>query len=191
MKHFYLLLFTFFGFNLIFSQSCPDRGFASGNLIYFIDDDQVFDCNDYPSSITVNGVVYDTKKTCSNELVTYETSNTPIDDNIAFTADFGAPIGSCSFEPDGTLPIEEFILKSSLSIFPNPLRHGNDITVSFASSITAKASIYSITGKKIFQVNIENQDRKAINLTNLVNGVYMLKIEKGDALVTRKIVIMK
>ncbi|WP_242131825.1 T9SS type A sorting domain-containing protein [Aestuariivivens marinum] len=89
------------------------------------------------------------------------------------------------------MPVEEFILNKTLNIFPNPLRHGNDITVSFGSLITVKASLYSITGKKIFQVNIENQDRKVINLTNLVNGVYMLKIEKGEALVTRKIVIMK
>ncbi|WP_223550494.1 T9SS type A sorting domain-containing protein [Aestuariivivens sp. NBU2969] len=75
--------------------------------------------------------------------------------------------------------------------FQNPLRHEKDITVSFGSPIIVKASVYCITGKKIFKVNIENQDRKAINLTNLVNGVYMLKIEKGVALVTRKIVIMK
>ena len=83
------------------------------------------------------------------------------------------------------------MLKSSLTVFPNPLRSGNEITLSFDLPVTAKASIYSVTGREVSQVNIENQDRKAINLTNLVNGVYMLKVEKGDAMVTRKIVIMK
>ncbi|WP_242204294.1 T9SS type A sorting domain-containing protein [Aestuariivivens insulae] len=193
MKHFYLLLLTVFGLNFITAQGCPDKGFSSGNTIYFIDDNNSFSCGDWPATITVNGTLtynFDAGS-CSTNLLTYTTAGTPIADNSAFTADFGGSIGSCDFAANGTLPVEEFILNRTLSVYPNPLRTGNDITISFGSPITAKASVYSITGRKVTHLVIDNQDKKDINLTNLVNGVYMLKIEKGDALVTRKIVIMK
>ncbi|WP_242157655.1 T9SS type A sorting domain-containing protein [Aestuariivivens sediminis] len=189
MKHFYLLL-LFFGFNLIMAQPCPDRGFATGNLIYFVDDDNSFNCMDWQDNITVEGIAY-MKIQCSTDLLTYETNDTPIADNMAFTANFGGAIGSCHFEANGTLPVEEFILNRTLSVFPNPLRYGNEITLSFGSPISAEISFYNMTGKKALVINIENSVSEEINLSSLTNGVYMLKIVKGDALVTRKIVITK
>ena len=169
MKHFYLLL-IFFGINLISGQVCPDKGFASGNLVYFI-----------------NYV----RTQCTTDLLTYETSDTPIPDNAAFTADFGGTIGTCDFEADGTLPIEEFILNKVFQVYPNPLRYGNDITLSFGSPTNAEISLYNVTGRKALELTIEDSASKNIDLSSLSNGVYMLKIAKGDAMVTRKIVIMK
>ena len=189
MKHFYLLL-IFFGINLISGQVCPDKGFASGNLVYFIDDDNMFNCGDWPMNITVDGINY-TRTQCSTDLLTYETSDTPIPDNAAFTADFGGTIGTCDFEADGTLPIEEFILNKVLQVYPNPLRYGNDITLSFGSPTNAEISLYNVTGRKALELTIEDSASKNIDLSSLSNGVYMLKIAKGDAMVTRKIVIMK
>jgi len=78
-----------------------------------------------------------------------------------------------------------------LKLFPNPLTSGNSIKVVFGLPITAKLSIYNVTGKLVLSNLVNNQDSKEINTSDLANGIYMLKISTDHTSTTRKVVIMK
>jgi hypothetical protein len=76
-------------------------------------------------------------------------------------------------------------------VYPNPLTSGNSIKLVFGLPITAKLSIYNVTGKLVLSDMVNNQDSKEIDANALTNGIYMLKISTSNASTTRKVVIMK
>jgi LEA14-like dessication related protein len=111
-----------------------------------------------------------------------------------FVADFG--YATCEYT-NGTLTAEtlsveqvEFILKS-LKVFPNPVTNGNSISIKAPVNIEADVKLYNLTGKLVFENNVENINSKSISLSNLPNGVYMLQITINNTAITQKIVIMK
>ena len=79
---------------------------------------------------------------------------------------------------NGTLGIGN-VEKSTLRTFPNPVK-GDFFNIENAS-LDGNAILYDISGKQVKSVIIEN-GKAQVNVSNLPNGVYLLKTEKGESL---------
>ncbi|WP_341216187.1 T9SS type A sorting domain-containing protein [uncultured Wocania sp.] len=189
-----LLLITFLSFNQVYAEPCPDAGgttSAGGTKIIFSYSPATSFCVNRPTTIVVNGVSTFTLEisSCSETISVYNLTSGPaiVGQDFNVTSGFDE---NCSYS-GGTLPIDEFALNSSLDVYPNPLNNDSSIKLSFAFPVKADISIFSITGKKIIQDKISNQDNKEINIANLENGVYILNVSTQNATAIRKIVVAK
>ena len=82
-------------------------------------------------------------------------------------------------------------MNENVKFYPNPLTSDQTIKLSFGLPIKGNVSIFSITGKQVFHDVVNNENKKEINVANLTNGIYMLKVSTQSASTTRKVVIMK
>ena len=191
MKHIYLSLLIVFGFTFIDAQECPDGGTTSlgGTQILLSYTSVETSCVDRPATIVVNGTTtYELDPfSCSEGFSAYNKTSGPANPGQDFMITSGFDT-ACTYN-EGTLPVEEFILNKTLSIFPNPVTKGHDLALTFGLPITGKIALYNITGKSVLQVNIDNKQKCEMNLSNLTNGVYMLKVATQRAQIMRKIVV--
>ncbi|MEC4004050.1 T9SS type A sorting domain-containing protein [Flavobacterium sp. SUN052] len=72
-----------------------------------------------------------------------------------------------------------------LNIYPNPAT-GDRIYISTKSNDDKQVSIFDVLGKKVLQTTLSS---KELNISSLTAGVYIIKIEEGDASATRKLII--
>jgi hypothetical protein len=199
MKHNYFftaLLVAFFYLGNVNAQSCPPTGFSNtgGNTLYFLYDSGTSLCVDRPTTVTVGASVF-TRTACDDLASVYQlTSGSPISPTNTFTADFG--YGTCEYT-DGTLTdenlsLEDFKLKlSQLKVFPNPVLNDDKLFISFENVISTNIKLFNVTGKLVLEDTINSSNSKAINISGLTNGVYLLQLTNGKASVTKKVVIMK
>ncbi|MCW4468612.1 T9SS type A sorting domain-containing protein [Flavobacterium sp. MFBS3-15] len=73
---------------------------------------------------------------------------------------------------------------SGLKVFPNPLS-GNTLNITSDSSEAKTVAIYDVLGKQVVNTTTANE---VINV-NLTSGVYIVKIQQGNAVATRKLVV--
>ncbi len=73
-----------------------------------------------------------------------------------------------------------------LNIYPNPVQNGN-LFISSDNSSDKAVYIYSITGKQVFNGEVENGE--SINISNLKSGVYLIKIIENDKIAVQKLMI--
>lgn len=87
-----------------------------------------------------------------------------------------------------TLSNEDVSIRdNSLIIFPNPT--SEIVYINFVDTISkAKIIVYDTTGKIIMTNEIENADSNQINISNLNNGIYFVRIETNEKSVTKKII---
>ena len=202
-KNYYLLLvLAFICVNFITAQfNCPELlgNQSTTTLLHFKIDAGT--CGDYPSSINVvQNAVFGTYTfaSCNGTNLKYDFESGPVsnpltDINAPFFVDF--PLNSiCGYIGgvyDPTLSNNDVSLNESISIYPNPLRKDNVLTIKLATNISAKVFMYDVTGKLTVTDEIDNVTRKQINTLALNNGVYFLQIVTDNASVTRKVVIMQ
>ncbi|MBD0832043.1 T9SS type A sorting domain-containing protein [Aestuariibaculum sediminum] len=201
MKQIYFLLIAFMlCVNFSFAQPCPESGGAiqNGTAIVFYYPNNSVACASMPSSITVvdNGTSVSSTFTldtsaCSSTLSSYTLNS----GNDALTGQgFVVSSGfdtSCSYS-GGTLPVEAFeLINKELKIYPSPVVKGNIINVASAFNLSAKIEIYNITGRLVFVGNMVDAKSKDINISNLVNGLYLVKLSTEQITISKKIVISK
>jgi hypothetical protein len=94
------------------------------------------------------------------------------------------------FTPDSNLIIgvneNQF---STLTLYPNPAT--SSITIEFPASSTfknAELSILTITGQVINELIIDNE-KLTINTEHFSKGVYFFKVETGDEIVMKKVIV--
>ena len=131
---------------------------------------------------------------CEDSYSQYQlTSGTPVTVTDPFTIDTGFDT-PCTYE-GGILGIEEIglINKATFKIYPNPYStsKNENITVSFAINTSADIYIYDISGKVIVTDAINNSNTKEVNVSNLDQGIYLLKIATDSFSLTRKVVIIE
>lgn len=73
---------------------------------------------------------------------------------------------------------------SSLKIFPNPVK--NQLTLSNDVKFDS-ATLYDIVGKKINEFSVSGTELK-MDISHLKTGIYILKITKGEQVITSKII---
>ncbi|AUC81007.1 T9SS type A sorting domain-containing protein [Lacinutrix sp. Bg11-31] len=96
-----------------------------------------------------------------------------------------APLLDGTYTFTGTcllLGVEEFSL-NDVSISPNPSKDFINIKMNNPKSIE-KVEVFDITGKRVLNFN----NTTKINITNLGNGVYMLRVQTDKGSVTKKII---
>jgi Secretion system C-terminal sorting domain len=80
--------------------------------------------------------------------------------------------------------------KEDLSIFPNPssgiftINLGNDLK-------SGNVKVYDQLGKPVREMVIENASKVDIDLSDLANDMYIVKIDLGNELIIRKIIVSK
>ena len=196
MKQIYLLfIFTAFISYQINAQTeaCPDGASTiSGDQIVFTYLPRTSFCDDRPRTIEVNTLSTYTLDvgSCSEIVSLYNLTSGPAITGQDFTVTDGFA-SDCVYS-SGTLPVDDYtFLNENVKFYPNPLTSDQTIKLSFGLPIKGNVSIFSITGKQVFHDVVNNENKKEINVANLTNGIYMLKVSTESASTTRKVVIMK
>lgn len=80
--------------------------------------------------------------------------------------------------------------KSEFSMFPNPARESVILELLNRDGNQATVKIYSVTGKAVYNSNIEN-NRKVIELSDFSAGIYFVTVEVGSEYTRGKLTIIK
>jgi hypothetical protein len=76
-----------------------------------------------------------------------------------------------------------------LNVYPNPVVKGQNVKVEVPNSVVGgKAYIYDSTGRKVKEVNL-NSSNIELNISDLTSSKYVIKFEKGDTSISRKLII--
>lgn len=72
-----------------------------------------------------------------------------------------------------------------LNLYPNPVSNGK-VYVTSKNDLEKEIIIFDVLGKKVLQTVISS---KELNVSNLSSGVYIIKINEGDASASRKLIV--
>ncbi|MEQ8910424.1 MAG: T9SS type A sorting domain-containing protein [Vicingaceae bacterium] len=87
---------------------------------------------------------------------------------------------------DNTVGLESPKPKAeSLKLFPNPTE--NQITLSSVAKIEA-IEVYDLLGKRVKEVQSLNTHQQTLNLQEVENGLYFIKIKVGEQWISKKVV---
>jgi beta-glucanase (GH16 family) len=87
---------------------------------------------------------------------------------------------------EATASVSEINNLLNVKLFPNPVN--DKLNIQFSSDLgEIKGTIYSLTGQRI-QVFIQNSLKKTIEISNLSDGIYFLKLETEKGIYTHKII---
>jgi len=88
-----------------------------------------------------------------------------------------------------TLSIDDEILNESVKIYPNPVRENLSIDfTNIAGQI--KVMLYTISGQ-LLKTSTMNQQSNTLNVSNLQNGIYLVKLHFTDYNTTKIFKIIK
>ena len=74
-----------------------------------------------------------------------------------------------------------------LTVYPNPASNNTVfIYITSKNNLNKNVEIYNVLGKKVFSNLLTS---KALNISKLSTGVYLLKIKENDIIETRKLII--
>ena len=72
-----------------------------------------------------------------------------------------------------------------LSLYPNPVINGK-VYISSKNDLEKEVIVFDILGKKVLQAHMTT---KELNVSDLVPGVYIIRISEQNATATRKLII--
>lgn len=81
--------------------------------------------------------------------------------------------------------LQETKVIEALSLYPNPVSNGK-IYITSKNDSDKEVIIFDVLGKKVLQAAIST---KELNIATLSPGVYIIKINEGDASATRKLIV--
>jgi len=189
--YFLFLLTVLFGTNQITAQ-CPENAYVgdgSAQVVLIFDPGPGPDCLTRPDYILVDGATTYSKAYCSSNFVVYDFVSGPtISDPNSFSVDYDG--STCNYT-NNLLPVEvyQMINNASLKVYPNPVLRNGNLNVEFSLNTTAKFDIYNVTGKLIINDKMDNLKSKSFNVSSLKGGVYFLKIQTDNSVITKKFVI--
>lgn len=97
-----------------------------------------------------------------------------------------------SFKVEGYAGIEDEFTSGAVDIYPNPTSGVFDLTINSFVNDVYNVTITDITGKLIYQQEIEcksGENNLSLNLTGQQNGIYLVNIRKHDKTVTKKLFV--
>lgn len=74
----------------------------------------------------------------------------------------------------------------SFVVYPNPTK--DFVNISLANEPNYKITIYDITGKILIKQAVNKQNNERIDLSDLMSGIYTVKIQIKDEIITKKII---
>ena len=199
MKKIILLVLTFAFYTNSYSQTtCPEsiKSNSTPSEPTFVLSNGQNGCNEvtWPLTIFVDGLTY-SYVSCSGGNLKYamdagQTAPTGFD----VTVDYGNGL-LCSYDANGlldnTLSNQNFYLEETVAVFPNPINSGDLLNINLKTDEQIEIELYSIIGKLIYSKNIVGSTSYTIDVGNLKNGVYLLRIKTDNASISKKIIISK
>lgn len=88
-------------------------------------------------------------------------------------------------EAKQTSKLQETSIIEGLSLYPNPVSNGK-VYITSKNDLDKEIIIFDVLGKKVLQTTISS---KELGVSNLSPGVYIIKINEGDATATRKLIV--
>lgn len=89
--------------------------------------------------------------------------------------------------PFGDVSINNLNISQQLSVFPNPTN--GKVNINFDAAIKgALVSLSDLTGKSIKTFVLEDEMKRVIDLTSFENGVYFIRVAKGDDSAVYKVI---
>ncbi len=97
----------------------------------------------------------------------------------------------CSSKSDGlasNIGLAETSLVKDFELFPNPASNVITLNLSLANAKEIRIKVYNLSGALVLEENISNTNKvnSKLNIENLATGVYLMKIELGQAQVSRR-----
>lgn len=80
---------------------------------------------------------------------------------------------------------------TSLNIYPNPSNGIVTIEVSNLKSLQSKVYVYNVLGKVVFEKEMVSNSNQIINLSELNDGTYFVKLVSANGILNKKINIQK
>jgi hypothetical protein len=84
-----------------------------------------------------------------------------------------------------TAKLQETSAIEGLNLYPNPVSNGK-VYITSKNDLDKEVIIFDVLGKKVLQTTISS---KELGVSNLSPGVYIIKINEGDATATRKLIV--
>ncbi|WP_033961402.1 DUF7619 domain-containing protein [Psychroserpens jangbogonensis] len=112
-----------------------------------------------------------------------------IPNSSAIYFDFNAPIITNTFETEFVeelLSVSEFDF-NDFEVFPNPAK--DKFTVKLNTSINGTLSVYDIQGKLILDQNVTESNLIEMNVSQLQNGMYFIKLKSDQFEAIKKLII--
>jgi hypothetical protein len=81
--------------------------------------------------------------------------------------------------------VQEVSSIEGLNLYPNPVSNGK-VYITSKNDLDKGIIIFDVLGKKALQTTISS---KELNISNLSSGVYIIKINEGEATATRKLIV--
>ena len=110
---------------------------------------------------------------------TVTTSYTVADASCSLTANFTQSVTTCVGLNENNLDA------SSFGLFPNPAT--NDVNLEFVQNGEKNISIYDMTGKQVINL-VAAENKVKVNISNLSQGVYFVKIQSNNKTSVAKLV---
>ncbi len=197
MKKNYCLLVLLIGLfvpGIVMAQSCPTTGFSNSTSLFFFYNPAVSLCADRPLVVTVGENEF-TLVECEPAYSVYDlTGGEPLSNPSVFLSDFG--YASCEYT-NGNLTAEILsvneieALLGTLKVYPNPLTSGTILNVKFSGRLPAEFHLYDATGKLIYAHKADVVNHQQIQISQIPNGIYFLKIGVNNLTETRKVIVMR
>ena len=81
--------------------------------------------------------------------------------------------------------LQETSVIEGLNLYPNPVSNGK-VFITSKNDLDKDIIIFDVLGKKVLQTSLSSRE---LNISSLSPGVYIIKIEEGDASATRKLIV--
>ena len=81
--------------------------------------------------------------------------------------------------------LQETTSIEGLNLYPNPVSNGK-IYITSKNDSDKEIIIFDVLGKKVLQTTLSSRE---LGISNLTPGVYIIKINEGDATATRKLIV--
>ena len=81
--------------------------------------------------------------------------------------------------------LQESATIEGLSLYPNLVSYGK-VYITSKNDANKEVIIFDVLGKKVLQTTITS---KELNISNLSLGVYIIKINEGEATANRKLIV--
>ncbi|WP_139000549.1 T9SS type A sorting domain-containing protein [Hyunsoonleella aestuarii] len=141
-------------------------------------------CTAWPSTITIDGTSTYNFVSCSGVNLKYTIDSGIAPSSYAMTVDFGGGT-TCSYDAAGDLTVlsSKDLAKIEVTVWPNPTRHFLKFSLGQSNNLE-RINIFSISGKLVF----DSLGKTEVNISNLANGLYILRLYASQGIVTRKLI---
>ena len=87
--------------------------------------------------------------------------------------------------------LENHLNDTDVLLYPNPVKLGDNFTVVTASDLNQSVEIYNSVGKLVEKLSFHNEKQITIGTSNLISGIYFVKITSGGQQLVKKVMLLK